>query len=94
MHERALMKDVLRKIEEVARLGGGTRVTRVSVRLGALSHFTPEHFQEHFEDASRGTIAEGAGVEAVLDGDIADAHARDVVLESVEVEIPEPAAVS
>lgn len=94
MHERALMRDVMRKIEEVARLGGGTRVTRVSVRLGALSHFTPEHFQEHFEDASGGTIAEGAEIDAILDGDIADEHARDVVLESVEVEIPDPAVVS
>lgn len=94
MHERALMADVMRKIEEVARLGGATRVLRVDVRLGALSHFTPEHFQEHFDDASRGTIAEGAGVDAVLDGDITAEHARDVVLESVEVELPDPAAVS
>jgi hydrogenase nickel incorporation protein HypA/HybF len=94
MHERALMKDVMRKIEEVARSGGATRVTRVSVRLGALTHFTPEHFREHFEDASRGTLAEGAEVDAILDGDIADARARDVVLESVEVEVPEPAVVS
>lgn len=93
MHERALMADVVRKIEEVTRLGGATRVLRVGVRLGALSHFTPAHFQEHFDDASRGTIAEGAGVDAVLDGDIAAEHARDVVLESVEVELPDRAAV-
>lgn len=94
MHERALMKDVMRKIEEVARSGGATRVTRVSVRLGALTHFTREHFREHFEDASRGTLAEGAEVDAILDSDIADTRARDVVLESVEVEGPEPAVVS
>ena len=92
MHERALLRDVLRKIEEVARAGGATRVTRVSVRLGALSHLTPEHFAEHFDDASRGTIAEGAVVDALLDGDISDAHAGDIVLDSVEVEVPEPAA--
>lgn len=93
MHERALMTDVVRKIEEVTRLGGATRVVRVGVRLGALSHFTPEHFREHFEDASRGTIAEGAGVDAVLDEDVTAEHARDVVLESVEVELPDRAPV-
>lgn len=87
------MKDVMRKIEEVAGDGDATRVTRVGVRLGALSHFTPQHFCEHFEEASRGTIAEGAAVDAVLDDDIAGAHARDVVLESVEVEIPDPVTV-
>ena len=94
MHEHALMKDVMRKIEEVAMRAGVTRVTRVSVRLGALSHFTPEHFREHFVDSSRGTIADGAEVDAVLDDDIADARARDVVIESVEVEVPERAAAS
>jgi hydrogenase nickel incorporation protein HypA/HybF len=88
MHEQALMRDVMRKIEEVARSGRATRVTGISVRLGSLSHFTPEHFREHFEDASRGTIAEGADVHAVVDGDITDELARDVVLDSVEVEVP------
>lgn len=94
MHERALMQDVMRKIEEVVLSGEVTRVTRVSVRLGSLSHFTPEHFREHFVDASRGTIAEGAEVDAILDEDIAHPHARDVVVESVEVELPEHAAAS
>jgi hydrogenase nickel incorporation protein HypA/HybF len=57
------------------------------VRLGALSHFTAGHFCEHFEDASRGTVAEGAVVDAVLEEDAIDAHARDVLVESVEVEL-------
>jgi len=86
MHERALMTDVLRKIEDVARTGGAGRVTRVGVRLGALSHFTPEHFCEHFRDAARGTLAEHADVDAVLDDDLEGANAAGVVLESVEVE--------
>jgi hydrogenase nickel incorporation protein HypA/HybF len=86
MHERALMANVMRKIESVAASEGGGRVVRLDVRLGALSHFTPEHFREHFVDASRGTIAEGAEVNAVVDGDVASAHAQDVILESVEVE--------
>lgn len=86
MHERALMKDVIREIEEVARAGGAVRVTRIGVRLGALSHFSAEHFREHFVDASLDTIAEGAEVDAVLEHDIADPRARDVVLESIEVE--------
>ena len=89
MHERALMKDLMREIEGVARADGATRVTRVSVRLGALSHFTPEHFREHFVDASRGTLAEGAAVDAVLASDLDDPRATGVVLESVEVEVPD-----
>ena len=90
MHERALMTDLMREIEGVARADGATRVTRVSVRLGALSHFTQEHFREHFADASRGTLADGAVVDAVLADDLADPRATGVVLESLEVELPEP----
>jgi len=89
MHERALMTDLLREIEAVARADGATRVTRVSVRLGALSHFTEEHFREHFVDASRGTLAEGAAVDAVLENDLENSRATGVVLESVEVEVAE-----
>jgi len=87
------MIDVMRKIEEVAAAQGATRVSRVGVRLGPLSHFTVEPFGEHFVDASRGTIAEGAEVDAVLDGDVTGPHAQEVVLESVEVELPEPVEV-
>lgn len=89
MHERALMSDLMREIEAVARADGATRVTRVSVRLGALSHFTQDHFREHFADASRGTLAEGAAVDAVLQDDLEDPRATGVVLESVELEVPE-----
>jgi hydrogenase nickel incorporation protein HypA/HybF len=94
MHDRALMRDVMRKIEEVARAGDGERVTGIAVRLGPLSHFTPEHFREHFADAARGTLAEGAAVDVTLDANLAGEHAAGVVLESVEVESAQPAQAS
>ena len=87
MHERALLADLVREIESVARADEAARVTRVAVRLGALSHFTPAHFREHFVDATRGTLAEGAAVDAVLEQDLGAPHATGVVLESVEVEL-------
>lgn len=82
MHERALMNDLMEKIGAEA---GAARVTRVRVRLGALSHFTPEHFREHFEDAARGTSAEGAVVETELRTDPTEPEAQGVVLESIDV---------
>jgi hydrogenase nickel incorporation protein HypA/HybF len=86
MHDQALMRDLVSRIVSLAETEGASGVTRISVRLGALSHFTPEHFREHYRDASRGTIAEGAEVEAVLDEDTTGRNAQGVVLESVEVE--------
>lgn len=87
MHEKALMDDLVHKLEEVAATEPGSRVARVSVRLGALSHFSPGHFREHFVDATRGTVAEGAAVEAVVDPDTRRPGAQGVVLESVELEL-------
>jgi len=87
MHEHALMRDLVARIEATAEAEGATRVTRVTVQLGALSHFTPHHFREHFEDATRATLAEGAEVDTELEGDMTSPRARDVVLMAVEVEI-------
>ena len=81
------MKDLMRTIESQARAEGALRVTRIRVRLGALSHFTPGHFREHFADASRGTLAEGADVETELRTDPTEAEAQGVVLESIDVEL-------
>jgi hydrogenase nickel incorporation protein HypA/HybF len=81
------MDDLLRAVEATAREEGARRVTRISVRLGVLSHFTEEHFREHFEDAAKGTLAEGAEVDVALRTDPTERDAQGVVLESVEVEL-------
>jgi hydrogenase nickel incorporation protein HypA/HybF len=86
VHEKALMDDLIRKLEAEASSEGAARVTRIRVRLGALSHFTEAHFREHFEHASRGTVADGAEVEAELGTDPTEPHAQGVVLESIDVE--------
>ena len=83
------MRDLVGRVVDVAAAERASAVTRIRVRLGALSHFTPEHFREHFEDASRGTPAEGATVEALLSPDTNTAEAAGVVLESVELEVPD-----
>lgn len=79
------MEDLVRKVLAVAAAEGARSVTRIRVRLGALSHFTPEHFVEHWADATRGTPAEGADVDATLDADVTGEAAQGVVLEAVEV---------
>jgi hydrogenase nickel incorporation protein HypA/HybF len=87
MHEMSLMADLMRKVESVARREGG-RVVRVKVIVGALCHCSAEHFREHFEHAAAGTLAEGAALEVEQRDDPTDAHAQDVLLESVEVAEP------
>lgn len=89
MHEKHLTEDLVRRLAVVAANEGSSRVSRIRVRLGALSHFTPEHFREHFEEAAAGTVAEGAEVQAELDTDPTAPGAQGVLLETVELEFEE-----
>jgi hydrogenase nickel incorporation protein HypA/HybF len=89
VHEQHLTRDLVRKLEALAEAEGGARVIRIRVRLGALSHFTPEHFREHFEGAARGTRAEGAEIQAELSTDPGEPEAQGVVLETVELDLDE-----
>lgn len=86
MHERALILNLLRQVDILARAEGARRVTRVNVWLGALSQMSPEHFREHFVHEAAGSIAEGAELECASSEDVADPNATRVLIESVEVE--------
>jgi hydrogenase nickel incorporation protein HypA/HybF len=86
MHEASLMQALMRGLLDAAARNQATRVTAVTVRLGALSHMSPGHFREHFEHAAAGTLAAGARIETVVETDIASPTAADVVLEAFECE--------
>lgn len=85
MHEVGMMKSLMNKILTLAAEQEAVKVTKVTVALGALSHMSADHFKEHFDIAAKGTIAEGAEIEAELSNDIADPHALDVLLTSIDI---------
>jgi hydrogenase nickel incorporation protein HypA/HybF len=85
MHEFSLMADLLRKIQQLAKDAKADKVTGVKVKLGALSHITPDHFREHFEAAIVGTVAEGATLDVEQSDDQGDPNAQDILLESVDI---------
>lgn len=87
MHESSLMVNLMRRLDAVASAERARRVVGLSVWLGALSHFSAEHFAEHFEQAAARTIAEGARLDVTVSDDMRHANAQDIVLESVEVEV-------
>ncbi len=91
MHEATFLRALLRRIDEIAAAEHATRVTAVTVRLGALSQMSPEHFREHWDVATAGSIAADAALTTVLSDDLTDPNALDVTLVSIDVEDPEPA---
>ena len=85
MHEQGMIRDLVRKIEEIAKREGVTDVTGVRVWLGALSHCSPEHFREHFIHETPGTLAEGAELEIETSDDPHHPQAQQILLKSVDV---------
>ncbi len=87
MHETGIVRDLIRRVVAGAREAGAVRVVGVSVWLGALSQFSVAHFREHFDDESRGTIAEGAILTIEVSTDVANPDAQAVMMRSLELDV-------
>ena len=85
MHEFSLIKDLIHKITIIAHEQHASKVLSVTVKLGALSHMSPDHFRDHFVLASRGTISEGARLNIELMTDVTDPQSQEVLIENIEV---------
>lgn len=86
MHEASLIRSLLRQVLAQARDAGAVRVVGLTVRVGAMAHLSPEHLDEHFRQAARGTLAEGATIDAIIDTDLRADGAASLRLEAIEIE--------
>jgi hydrogenase nickel incorporation protein HypA/HybF len=85
MHELSLVASLCARAEAAARIDGAARVTGISVRLGALSHLSPDHLRDHLQRAAAGSILDGARVDVTIDPDPSAPGAQDIELLSIEV---------
>ena len=85
MHEFSLIKDLIQKITSIAHEQRASKVVAVTVKLGVLSHISPDHFHEHFNNATHGTVADGAQLHIEIMNDMNDPTAQEVLLGNIEV---------
>ncbi len=85
MHEFSLIKDLIHKITTIAREQHASKVLSVTIKLGALSYISPDHFREHFVLASQGTISDGAQLNIEVQTDINDSQSQEVLIKNIEV---------
>ena len=85
MHEFSLIKDLIHKITTLAHEQHASKVIGVTVKLGALSHISPDHFREHFIHSSRGTIAEGAQINIEILSNTNEQLSQKVVIDNIEI---------
>lgn len=62
MHEMSLCMSLLDLIAAEAEARGFTRVRKVVLEVGALSHVDPQAMHFGFEVSAQGTVAEGASL--------------------------------
>jgi hydrogenase nickel incorporation protein HypA/HybF len=63
MHERSLMKALLRRVENVAAEHPGSRVLSIRVRVGEFSGVDPELFASAYDDLITDSPIHGAALE-------------------------------
>ena len=85
MHEEAMVRELVRKVGEVAQAEGAPRVTRVRLWVGALSHLTEGGLRNRWPAATQRTVAEGSQLELTVSTDVSDPRSTEVVLESVDL---------
>jgi hydrogenase nickel incorporation protein HypA/HybF len=86
VHEYSLVADLIRKAEAVAREQNARKVVGLRIRIGAASHLSPNHLRDHFSIAAAGSLVHGASLDIQAITNQADPLAREIVLESVELE--------
>lgn len=86
MHEEAMLQDLRRKLLEVSAREGATRVSRVRLWIGALSHLSEPALRREWPRIVGGTVAESAGLEVTTSADTSDPRAQGLVLMSIDVE--------
>mgnify|MGYP003961420309 CR=1 FL=1 len=86
MDEFIDLKNLMEQIEAIVVEEQATRVLKVCVRLGPLSHLDHEHFLQRFRLLAHGTAAQEAEVETVITNDLSNPDAHRVLLETIEVD--------
>lgn len=85
MHETGLLKGMLQQISTLAEKENVEKIACITVQLGALTQISPEHFREHFDIESKGTVAEGADLIIKVNDNVQDPHAQDILLKDIEI---------
>jgi hydrogenase nickel incorporation protein HypA/HybF len=85
VHEEALLRDLRRRIVELAEVERIDRVTGVTLWVGALAHASEASLRARWPMTVAGTPAEGSRLDVEISDDVHDARAEGIVLARVDV---------
>lgn len=85
MHEMQTVRALHSRAVEAARVARASRVVTIHIRIGALSHLSPDHLRKHFMRLTETSILAGARLDIVVDTDPTADLSQEVELVSLEV---------
>ena len=85
MHEEHLLRDLVEKVNEIARASPDATVLRARIWIGALSHLREEVLRDRWPQAAAGTPASEVELVVEASRDPSDPRAQQVVLTSVDL---------
>ncbi len=86
MHEERLLRELHRKLAELAPVGGPVRVTAVRLRVGALAHVPESTLRSRWPEVTEGTRAGASRLEITTASEITDPNSAGILLVSVDVD--------
>jgi hydrogenase nickel incorporation protein HypA/HybF len=90
VHETGVIRRLMEAALAAARAEGGGPITRVGVKVGALTGLSAGHLREHWAEEVAGTSLAAASLDVTASEDPADPDALGVVLEWVELSAATP----
>lgn len=85
MHEEALLRDLMSKVEEIGETHPGERIGRIRLWVGALAHLSEPQIRERWTMVCRGTRAEGSRLEIEVSNDLHHPRATGIVLKDLDL---------
>lgn len=85
MHESGMIRGLVKQVEQIAAEYKASQVGEIQIWLGAFSNISAEHFREHFDAETPGTLLESCELEIETSTDIQDPNAQHVLLKSVDL---------
>ncbi|MFW7379544.1 MAG: hydrogenase/urease maturation nickel metallochaperone HypA [Oligoflexus sp.] len=86
MHEYTMIHQLMSNIASIAEGEGAKKVRCLKLKLGAMLEISAEHFQEHFNQVAKGSIAEDALLILDRSEDPYEPDAQAILIEMMEID--------
>lgn len=87
MHEITLFNSIIAKIRSISLENNHKKIRKITIRIGVFCPISKDHFIDHFNELSKGSVAEHAELIVIKDDNIYASYAQNILFESAEIDM-------